>query len=61
MLGKSTFKRDYFSGGLQEYVGLLCLQPAKEGGESRLISFESVYNRLLDGHPTGKVSYVFLM
>ena len=34
-----------------EYVGLLCLQPAKEGGESGLISFESVYNRLMDRHP----------
>jgi len=33
------------------FVGLLCLRPAKEGGESGLISFDSVYNKLLEKHP----------
>ena len=33
------------------YVGLLCLQPAKQGGKSGLISFDSVYNQLLTKHP----------
>ena len=32
------------------YVGLLCLQPAKQGGVSGLISFDSVYNQLLTKH-----------
>lgn len=27
-------------------VGLLCLQPAREGGESLLVSAEAIYNRL---------------
>jgi len=31
-----------------EYVCLLCFQPAKEGGVSGLISFDTVYNMLLD-------------
>jgi alpha-ketoglutarate-dependent taurine dioxygenase len=30
-----------------EYVGLLCQHPAPSGGRSRVISFHSVYNRLL--------------
>lgn len=30
-----------------DVVGLLCLYPAKEGGESRIISSTSVYNELL--------------
>jgi alpha-ketoglutarate-dependent taurine dioxygenase len=31
-----------------DYVGLFCLQTAVEGGVSGLISFETVYNKLLD-------------
>ena len=35
--------------GLQpDYVALLCLQPAMEGGSSGLIAFDSVHNRLLE-------------
>lgn len=34
-----------------EYVGLLCFNPAMEGGQSGLISFDSVYNRLLSQRP----------
>jgi hypothetical protein len=33
-----------------DYVTLLCLQPAMEGGISGLITFDSVHNRLLDRH-----------
>jgi len=33
------------------YVGLLCLRPAVEGGESGLISFDSVHNKLLEKYP----------
>ncbi|MEM1402491.1 MAG: TauD/TfdA family dioxygenase [Pseudomonadota bacterium] len=32
-------------------VGLLCLQPAKEGGMSRIVSSVAVYNALLDENP----------
>lgn len=34
-----------------DYVALLCLHPAMEGGISGLVSFDSVHNRLLDRHP----------
>jgi len=33
-----------------DYVSLLCLRTAKEGGESGLVSLESVHNILLDRH-----------
>lgn len=33
------------------HVALFCLRTAKEGGASGLISFETVYNRLLKDHP----------
>jgi len=34
-----------------DYVGLLCLQPAKSGGISGLISFSAVHNRLREAYP----------
>ena len=34
-----------------EYVGLMCLRPAKEGGESRFCSIYSVHNQLLKRFP----------
>ena len=34
-----------------DFVALFCRRPAKEGGVSGLISFETVYNRLLAQHP----------
>lgn len=34
-----------------QYIGLLCLETAKEGGESRLISWVEVFNRLKDVRP----------
>lgn len=33
-----------------DYVGLLCVRPAMEGGVSGLISFDSVYKKLLEQH-----------
>jgi hypothetical protein len=33
-----------------EFVGLLCLQTAKSGGTSRVLSFHTVHNRLLAHH-----------
>jgi alpha-ketoglutarate-dependent taurine dioxygenase len=34
-----------------DYVALFCIRPAMEGGESGLVSFETVHNRLLEKHP----------
>jgi hypothetical protein len=34
-----------------DYVGLLCLQPAKRGGASRVASSVTVYNRILERRP----------
>jgi alpha-ketoglutarate-dependent taurine dioxygenase len=34
-----------------DYVGLLCLRPAMEGGISGVVSFYSVYNEMLKRHP----------
>jgi len=34
-----------------DFVALMCLQPAMEGGTSGLVSFETVYNLLLKNHP----------
>lgn len=34
-----------------DYVSLLCLRPAKEGGISSIVSFHSVYNEMLTKHP----------
>ena len=34
-----------------DYVGLLCLNPSKRGGESRIASSVTVYNRMLERRP----------
>ncbi len=34
-----------------DYVGLLCLQTSKSGGESRIASSVTVYNRMLESRP----------
>jgi alpha-ketoglutarate-dependent taurine dioxygenase len=34
-----------------DYVSLLCLRPAKEGGISSIVSFHSVYNEMMRRHP----------
>ena len=40
-----------FNHTMPVYVGLLCLQPAKSGGVSRVMSFYTAHNELLDSHP----------
>ncbi|MBU2285220.1 MAG: TauD/TfdA family dioxygenase [Gammaproteobacteria bacterium] len=34
-----------------DYVALLCLRPAKQGGISSIVSFHTVYNEMLARHP----------
>src|SRR5262245_54344703 len=34
-----------------DYVALLCLQTAKSGGVSRVVSFETAHNRMQERHP----------
>lgn len=34
-----------------DYVALLCLRPAREGGISSIVSFHTVYNEMLAKHP----------
>ena len=34
-----------------DHVGLLCLQPAMEGGISRVVSMTAVHNRMAEQHP----------
>lgn len=34
-----------------DYVGLLCINPSKSGGESRIASSVTVYNRMLERRP----------
>ena len=34
-----------------DIVGLLCLQPARSGGQSRIVSTVTLYNELLAAHP----------
>ena len=36
---------------IPDYLGLLCLHPAKEGGESKFVSSYSLHNRLLEESP----------
>ncbi len=45
------YHTDNLCGVPPDYVALLCLQPAMEGGESGLISFDEVHNRLLAERP----------
>jgi hypothetical protein len=41
----------YFHTDAADYVGLLCLAKSKSGGESRIASSVSVYNKLLQARP----------
>jgi alpha-ketoglutarate-dependent taurine dioxygenase len=41
-----------------DYVGLLCLRPAMEGGISGVVSFYAVFNEMLKSHP-GLVARLF--
>ena len=46
-----TSERQTFHTDSADVVGLLCLQDAKEGGESLLVSALSIYNRMRAEHP----------
>jgi alpha-ketoglutarate-dependent taurine dioxygenase len=49
---ESTFHTDNsFGTEVLDYVGLLCLNPAKSGGLSQLVSGHTVWNEMLAGHP----------
>ena len=46
-----TNARQTFHTDSTDVVGLLCLRPAREGGESLLVSAEAIYNRLRAERP----------
>lgn len=46
-----TCARQSFHTDSADLVGLLCIQDAKEGGESLLVSAESIYNRMKSERP----------
>ena len=47
-----TFHNDNsYNNPMPDYVGLLCLKPAKSGGVSRVMSFETAHNALLERDP----------
>ncbi len=49
---ESSFHNDNsFGEPLPDLVGLLCLHPAKSGGQSQLISGYALHNELLENHP----------
>ena len=49
--GYMTRAEMLFNADAGDYVGLLCLQGAKSGGESRVASSVTVYNRILEQRP----------
>lgn len=46
-----TNERQTFHTDSTDVVGLLCLRNAKRGGESLLVSAETIYNRMREEHP----------
>ncbi len=46
-----TAERQSFHTDSADVVGLMCLQEAKSGGESLLVSALSIYNRMRSSHP----------
>lgn len=46
-----TCARQTFHTDSADLVGLLCIQDAKQGGESLLVSAESIYNRMMAERP----------
>jgi len=49
-LYQTNQRQDFHSDGA-DIVGLLCLRPARRGGESRIASTGAIYNRILDARP----------
>lgn len=46
-----TFHNDNsYNNPMPDYVGLLCLKPAKRGGMSRVMSFETAHNAVVERH-----------
>lgn len=48
---QSIHNDNAFNEAAPDVVGLLCLRPALEGGESRVMSFYTAHNELLRKHP----------
>lgn len=49
---ETSFHTDYaFGDPHPDYVGLLCVRPAKEGGLSQIVSAKTIYNHLLSDYP----------
>lgn len=47
---RTNLRQDFHSDG-SDLVGLLCLRPARSGGESRIVSAHAVYNEMLRRAP----------
>jgi hypothetical protein len=47
---RTNLRQDFHSDG-SDLVGLLCLHPAKSGGESKIVSAHAVYNEMLRRAP----------
>lgn len=47
---RTNLRQDFHSDG-SDLVGLLCLHPAKTGGESKIVSAHAVYNEMLRRSP----------
>ncbi|RIT41612.1 hypothetical protein D2E80_23250 [Mycobacteroides abscessus] len=47
---RTNLRQDFHSDG-SDLVGLLCLRPAKSGGESKIVSAHAVYNEMLRRAP----------
>ena len=47
---RTNLRQDFHSDG-SDLVGLLCLHPAKTGGESKIVSAHAVYNEMLRQDP----------
>ena len=46
-----THERQTFHTDSCDVVALLCLQPAREGGISSVVSSETIYNEMIQSHP----------
>jgi hypothetical protein len=49
--GYETKSKLFYHNDNGDIVGLMCIHPAKSGGESRIVSTAAVYNAVLDRHP----------
>lgn len=49
--GYETKSKLFYHNDNGDIVGLMCIHPAKSGGESRIVSTAAVYNAVLERHP----------